>query len=244
MRFFLFILFYLIIGTGFSQITGTLTDARDGKVYKTVVIGTQTWMSENLNTSNFRNGDPIPEVKTQKEWLSANENQKPAWCYYNNDPKNGAKYGKLYNWYAVIDERGLAPKGMHIPSNSEWNLLTDYLGKKLYFGDYRDESKSLYVGKMMKSEKGWRHKGNGNNESGFLGFANGARTHEGEFFGFGDNVLWWSSTEFNDTNGCIYYLNFADDFIVGHKGNKGGGIDSMSKGLKCNRLYFICYHHK
>jgi len=96
--------------------------------YKTVTIGTQVWMKENLNVSTFRNGDPIPEAKTAEEWQAAGEAKQPAWCYYDNDPKNGAKYGKLYNWYAVNDVRGLAPVGWHIPADHEWNVIIDYLG--------------------------------------------------------------------------------------------------------------------
>jgi uncharacterized protein (TIGR02145 family) len=89
--------------------TNTLTDSRDGKVYKTVVIGNQTWMAKNLNVSTFRNGDLIPEAKTLSDWHYAKLNKQPAWCYYDNDPGNGEIYGKLYNWYAVNDSRGLAP---------------------------------------------------------------------------------------------------------------------------------------
>ena len=111
-----------------AQETGTFTDYRDGKTYKTVKIGTQTWMAENLNVSTFRNGDAIPEVKTDAEWAQAFKEEKPAWCYYDNDPANGAKYGKLYNGYAVvIDPRGLAPAGFHIPSEVEWIKLASYL---------------------------------------------------------------------------------------------------------------------
>jgi hypothetical protein len=84
------------------------------------------WMTKNLDVSTFRNGDPIPEAKSEKEWENAAKNQKPAWCYYDNDVQNGKKYGKLYNWYAVNDSRGLAPKGYHIPSESEWNLTIKF----------------------------------------------------------------------------------------------------------------------
>ena len=80
-----------------------------------VKIGNQIWMVKNLNVETFRNGDHIHEAKTLEEWKIAGENQKPAFCYYNNDPKNGTIYGKLYNWYAVNDPRGLAPAGYHIP---------------------------------------------------------------------------------------------------------------------------------
>ena len=93
-----------------------------------VTIGSQVWMTENLNVDKFRNGDPIPEAKTYEEWKKAGENKQPAWCNYKNDPANGEKYGKLYNWFAVNDPRGLAPKGCHIPSDKEWTVLTDFLG--------------------------------------------------------------------------------------------------------------------
>lgn len=69
--------------------TGTLTDARDGKVYKTVVIGNSTWLSENLNTDKFRNGDLIPQAKSTVEWIKFASSKTPAWCYYNFDSKNG-----------------------------------------------------------------------------------------------------------------------------------------------------------
>lgn len=96
--------------------------------YKTVTIGTQVWMKENLNVSTFRNGDPIPEAKTDEEWKAAGDAKQPAWCYYDNDPNNGAKYGKLYNWYAVNDSRGLAPEGWHVPTDQEWTDLIGFLG--------------------------------------------------------------------------------------------------------------------
>ena len=90
-------------------------------------IGNQVWMSLNFDGDKFRNGDPIPQAKTVQEWNSAGQNKQPAWCYYDNDPKNGAKYGKLYNWYAVNDPRILAPKGWHIPSDAEWTALGKHL---------------------------------------------------------------------------------------------------------------------
>jgi uncharacterized protein (TIGR02145 family) len=93
-----------------------------------IKIGTQTWASRNLDIITFNNGDSITEAKTDEEWERAGEQQKPAWYYYNNDPENGKKYGKLYNWYAMHDPRGLAPKGMHIPADEEWQTLSSYLG--------------------------------------------------------------------------------------------------------------------
>ncbi len=78
---------------------------------KEIKIGDQIWSTENLNVDKFRNGDPIPLVKTEDDWEKACDNKEPAWCYYDSDPANGEKYGALYNWYAVIDPRGLAPEG-------------------------------------------------------------------------------------------------------------------------------------
>ena len=94
---------------------------------KSVVIGTQTWTTENLNVSTFRNGDPIPEAKTKEEWKKADGKRVPAWCNYNFEAKNGEKYGKLYNWYAVNDPRGLAPFGFHVSSANEWGDLFEFL---------------------------------------------------------------------------------------------------------------------
>ena len=95
---------------------------------KTVTIGKQVWMLENLNVATFKNGVAIPEVKDNDAWDNAGDNQQAAWCYYGNDPKNGEKYGKLYNWYAVIDVNGLCPQGWHVPSDVEWDTLVTYLG--------------------------------------------------------------------------------------------------------------------
>lgn len=100
----------------------------NGLNYKSVLVGAQTWMAENLNVDEFKNGDSIPQAKTQLEWMEACKNKSPAWCYYENDIQNGDDFGKLYNWYAVSDERGLAPDGWHIPSNFEWREMFDYLG--------------------------------------------------------------------------------------------------------------------
>jgi uncharacterized protein (TIGR02145 family) len=94
---------------------------------QTVTIGSQVWMTKNLDVATFRNGDPIPEAKSNEEWEKAIDEKKPAWCYYNNDIKKGELYGKLYNWYAVNDPRGLAPLGWHIPTINEWTNLNDYL---------------------------------------------------------------------------------------------------------------------
>ena len=83
----------------------------------------QTWMTRNLDVSKFNNGDTIQKAQTKEDWEKAGENKQPIWCYYNFDIQNGEKYGKLYNWFAVVDPRGLAPKGWHIPKKSELEKL-------------------------------------------------------------------------------------------------------------------------
>ncbi len=107
-----------------------------------VKIGLQTWQSKNLAVAVFRNGDKIFEAKTHEEWENAVRNKQPAWCYYNFDVENGNKHGKLYNMYAVIDERGLAPIGYHIPSKKEWENLERFIGAN-------------NAGKKLKSTHGW-----------------------------------------------------------------------------------------
>lgn len=154
------------------------------EVKSEVKIGDQIWMTKNLNVDKFRNGDPIPEANTVEAWEEAGKNKQPAWCYYNNDPANGEAYGKLYNWYAVNDSRGLAPEGWRIPNNEDWTELADFLG-------------GLKVaGEKMKSTSGWSDQSRGTNESGFSALAGGTITNIG-FNNKGSQGSWWSSTEEN-----------------------------------------------
>jgi uncharacterized protein (TIGR02145 family) len=124
-----------------QQVNITSTNLIDIK--NQIKIGNQTWSIKNLDVSTFCNGEIIPQAKTDEEWKRASNDKKPAWCYYNNDLKNGAKYGKLYNWYAVSDSRGLAPTGWHIPTDEEFNELISFLG-----GNNQAAQK-------LKSNNGW-----------------------------------------------------------------------------------------
>jgi uncharacterized protein (TIGR02145 family) len=161
----------------------------------TVTIGTQTWAVANLNVSTFRNGDSIPEARTNKEWQTSGELGKPAWCYYNNDPANGTKYGKLYNWYAVNDPRGLAPAGWTMPSDADWTKLTYYSGGQ------------GAAGERMKSTAGWSEGNNGTNETGFIGLPAGYRVENGIFLNLGSIGIWWSSTESKSLTAIDHYLS-------------------------------------
>lgn len=167
--------------------TAMMLSSWGGGASKEVTIGKQVWMTQNLNVDKFRNGDPIPEAKTDEEWSKAGENGEPAWSYYNNNPDNGDRYGKLYNWYAVNDPRGLAPEGWKIPSDEEWSRLADFLGGE------------SVAGTKMKSTDFWADyegkSGNGTNESGFSGLPGGNRGGNGTFANVGKTGGWWSSTE-------------------------------------------------
>jgi uncharacterized protein (TIGR02145 family) len=155
---------------------------------KEVSIGKQTWKTENLNVDKFRNGDLIPEAKTNADWIKAGENKQPAWCYYDNNPENGTKYGKLYNWYTIKDPRGLAPVGWHIPTDKEWTTFSDILG-------------------------GWNEVVL-SNSSGFLGLPGGYRHITGIFIGVVESGYWWSASEINDTVAIIRIMQ-ADGLISG-----------------------------
>jgi uncharacterized protein (TIGR02145 family) len=180
-------------------------------VQATIQIGTQVWMVENLNVDRFRNGDLIPEARTNEAWQKAGDNKQPAWCYYNNDPKNGVTYGKLYNWFAVNDPRGLTPKGYHVPSDAEWTVLTNYLRGK--------------AGKKMKSTRGWNDQGNGTNSSGFSGLPGGYRLDDDGMFNFiGEYGYWWSAKEFGEDVAWYRYRFYDGDYVYRGYGVKGRGL--------------------
>ncbi len=178
---------------------------------QSVQIGGQYWMSQNLNVSTFRNGDPIYEAKTNEEWVSASERKQSAWCYYENQQKNGVKYGKLYNWYAVTDPRGLAPKGWRMPSLKDWDTLFIAIGGE-------DEA-----GFKMKNENGWEAGGNGSNETGFSAMPGGYRDQAGIFYYPGISGYWWTTTEQNQFNGlCLYANYYFNNFYRSYTNKKCG----------------------
>jgi len=153
----------------------------DGNMYHAVTIGNQTWLQENLKTTHFLNGDPIPNVTDQATWNSLTT---PGYCYYNNDSKNAETYGALYNFYVVKDPRGLIA-GYHSPSMDEWTTLSNYLGGADVAG-----------GKMK--EAGYDHwikpNAGATNSSGFNGLPSGVR--QDTFSNLGDGVSFWSTTIF------------------------------------------------
>ena len=174
--------------------TTIITDI-DGNAYPTVKICNQTWTAKNLNVSHYRNGDIIPQVTDPAIWPTITTG---AWCWYDNDSTNyGANYGKLYNWYAVNDPRGLAPEGWHVPSDGEWTILTNCLG-----------GSSVAGGKMKETGTNfWVSPNTGaTNSSGFSALPAGLRHYPGSFEAVGTKVYFWSSANYI-YRGLDYDLN-------------------------------------
>ena len=176
-----------------------------------IVIGTQQWMRENLDVLTYRNGDIIPQVTDPTAWAALTTG---AWCYYNNDVANGAIYGKLYNWYAVNDPRGLAPTGWHVPTDDEWTTLSTTLG-----GD------AVAGGKMkVAGTTRWTTPNTGaTNESGFAGLPGGSRS-SGTFGFVGNYGYWWSSTEASAAYAWIRTLGYSNGGLSRNFGSKKDGF--------------------
>jgi uncharacterized protein (TIGR02145 family) len=168
-----------------------------------VTIGTQIWSTKNLDVARYRNGDPIPQVTDPTQWANLTTG---AWCWYNNDSATyAATYGRLYNWYAVNDPRGLAPQGWHVPTNREWDIMTKYL-------DPTVDTTALGftgtdIGIKLKNTSGWEVGGNGNNSSGFSRLPGGYRFNKDTFYNVGISGVWWSAGEFDTADAWFRYLD-------------------------------------
>jgi uncharacterized protein (TIGR02145 family) len=179
--------------------------------YESVRIGNQEWITRNLDVDRFRNGDLIPLIESKEEWKKAGENGQPAWCYYDNDPENGKKYGKLYNWYAVNDPRGLAPKGWHIPSDYEWIILVEFLGGK-DIASYK--MKSLEGWEESKDKDDKIQNGNGDNSSKFNGLPGGCRHYDCSFGYIRNVAFFWSATENDNLGAWIHSLASGNGIVL------------------------------
>jgi len=177
-----------------------------------VTIGTQTFMGCNLNVDTYRNGDPIPEVKLNNDWFSLTTG---AWCYYGIDTANGVIYGKLYNWYAVNDPRGLAPVGYHVPTNAEFTTLANYLGGYLVAG-----------GKMKQTGTDlWASPNVGaTNTSGFTSIPAGYRGQSVGFNSLGHYTAFWTSMALNSVNAIYRFSTGAYEYFADHDVSKKTGF--------------------
>lgn len=195
-----------------TKVTGKFRDGEYLKPFSapSVKIGNQTWMSQNLTVTKFRNGDPIPEAKTKDEWQTANKNGKPAFCYYNNDPSTAKTHGVLYNYYAVNDSRALAPEGWRVPSHihiedlfkiefpnyfSDWKVITDKEAQGINAKADRDK---LYVKYNINPATLSSVKTFSNQNKTYIHRASDGTFREVDYYG---PVFWSSSYKTNNDNG-------------------------------------------
>lgn len=202
-------------GTGYGSIipfttTGTATDI-EGNVYRTVIIGTQVWMAENLKITKYRNGDPIPNVTEVSGWEYLTTG---AYCNYNNNSSYVTTYGRYYNWYAVSDSRNIAPIGWHVPTDDEWTTLTNYLGGANAAGGKLKETGTTH----------WSTPNTGaTNETGFTALPGSYCTTNGSFYLIGQIGYFWSSTKYNAGSAWGRLMNYDSPSIhTNYYNNKVG----------------------
>jgi uncharacterized protein (TIGR02145 family) len=183
-----------------------------GVVYPTINIGQQRWLSKNLGTRKFLNGDPIPLISDPSEWENCGESGKPACCFFDNNTSLDSNFGLLYNWFAVIDPRGIAPSGTRIPLISDWMQLIETAG-----GEH-------IAGRKLKNISGWNNGGNGINQFGFSAMPGGGRGIFGDFLDLGDYANWWTPED-HDQEASFVYITFSNsNFFIRRDGFKASGL--------------------
>ncbi len=180
----------------------------DGNIYKTIKIGNQWWMAENLKVTRFLNGDLIPNITEDTLWSNIKSS---AYCFYNNRDWDSYIYGKLYNWYAVNDIRTLAPNGWHIPTDEEWKILEVNLGMSQLDADDTG-CRGINTGGNLKKQgtNYWKHPNTGATDScDFSAVAAGIRMPDGSFLSrYYMTVFWTSTPSYNDLSAYYRHLNY------------------------------------
>lgn len=191
--------------------TGTVTDV-DGRVYSTVKIGAQWWMSENLKVQRYRNGDDIPRVESGPSWGQLNSG---AMCVYDNEISNYVTYGALYNSFAVSDGRDIAPVGWHVPTQAEWQALVDYLGGEMVAGTkLKETGNTHWLGGYPYAS----------NESGFNALPGGFRNFDGSvYYALGNDADFWTSTPFDTMTAWGFALYNTDTEVHSNYADKRFG---------------------
>ncbi|MCX6183637.1 MAG: fibrobacter succinogenes major paralogous domain-containing protein [Flavobacterium sp.] len=207
----------------------------DGNVYASVTNCGLTFTKQNLNVSKYSDGTPIPQVTSTADWANLTTG---AWCYYNNDPANGAIYGKLYNWYAtagIFDaasqnnpalRKKLTPNGWHVPTDAEWTQLTECLGGESVAGGKMKATGTIQAGTGLWQEPNT----DATNESGFTGLPAGCRDIIGTFYYIGYNGYWWTSSEIQATYAWFGYLDFDGGDTLG-----AGSVKRSGFSVRCLR---------
>ena len=200
---------------------GTVTDI-DGNTYVTVQIGDQLWMAENLKVTHYNDGDEIPNITNNGDWFGLSTG---AYGDYDNNPTNSETYGKLYNWYAGDDSRGVCPDGWHVPSDAEYTILTDYLGGASVAG-----GKMKSTGTIQDGDGLWNYYSDeiteeATNESGFTGLPAGYRDLDnGTYDSAGNGGYFWSSSEFGSSDAWTRVLYYYGSGVYRLYGGKQGGF--------------------
>jgi uncharacterized protein (TIGR02145 family) len=201
--------------------TGTVTDI-DGNVYKTVTIGAQTWIAENLKASRYNDGTAIPNVTVNATWAPLTYG---AYGDYSNTPANSTTYGRLYNWYAIDNNaasmgasnggKNVCPTGWHVPSETEWMTLANYLGGESIAGGKLKEAGTVH----------WQTPNTGaTNETGFTALPGGSRDSAGLFGGIGGGGGWWSSTGFSASDAYYLLMYSSNSYMRSYSDNKHYGF--------------------
>lgn len=192
------------------QINSIITDI-DGNAYHTVRIGSQIWMAENLRTTRYANGDPIPYVEESTIWSGLIIG---AYCWYHSEAEDEIPFGKLYNWYAAADTNNVCPSGWHVPTDAEWTTLTNFLGGLNNTGGLMKETGTLH----------WLSPNTGaTNDSGFTGLGGGGRNYNGSGYDFGKRGNYWSASGFSDL-GYFRELIYNDADVGVYVTNKRVGL--------------------
>jgi uncharacterized protein (TIGR02145 family) len=184
----------------------------EGNTYKTVKIGTQLWMAENLKTTKYNDGNEIPLVTENDVWAKLNS---PAYCWYNNDSsENKQTYGAIYNWYAINTNK-LCPTGWHVPSDSDWHTMLISL-----------ENSNVAGGKLKEAGTAhWKIPNNGaTNKSGFTALPGGYRSIDGIFNFIGIAGYWWSSTQYDNSSALFYNIRYKYSLAYKYRSDKYCGF--------------------
>ncbi len=201
----------------------------NGYTYSTIILGNgQEWMAENLRTNTYANGDNIPNIVDNLQWGYLSIDSTGAWAHYDNDNQYENPYGKLYNWYAVVDSRNICPAGWHVPTNTDWNILVKYIDPQADTICGNCSPSTMAGGKMKFSgTQYWLNPNLGaTNESGFNGLPSGWRQRYGIYSGIGENGSFWSSQEDNtfSLNAWSFGLDFSYSDVLKYSDDKRHGL--------------------
>ncbi|MFW5700510.1 MAG: FISUMP domain-containing protein [Cyclobacteriaceae bacterium] len=218
----------IILLSFFQNVKGQITiKDNDGNVYSLITIGNQIWTVENLKTTTYNDGTPIPCLKDKTSWVNDSTG---GYCYYDNDTSKIQQLGLMYNWHAINTGK-LSIMDYHVPTIDDWNILRDYLIANGY--NYDKSTTGNKVAKSIASKELWNDKicygGNGsactnkqyNNLTGFTGIPAGFRNYNAYYLSYGENCEWWSATEYNETMAyfiqLIYYSEKLESYMYDKK---------------------------